>query len=157
MFSENSSRRSLNLTTWLKQPKVYGSHQLSSKYQLKVKVSLLSDLSSSPLLGSPHYLGFSLQSDNTAGLPEPQWGLRARQYKISPFTSNLYKIVVARNFPENSLLLLEADPFTENHSGELHHIRICLKGIKDDCRRFQCAVKCALQTNTVLGNFLSIK
>ena len=47
-----------------------------------------------------------------------------------PFPVNFIKIVVARNLLENSLLLLEADPFTENHSGELHHIRICLKGIK---------------------------
>ena len=73
MFSESSNRRNLNLTTWLKQPKVYGSHQLSSKYQLKVKVSVLSDLvPASPWY--PHYLGFSPLSDNfyTARLPE--WG-----------------------------------------------------------------------------------
>ena len=50
MFSGNWNRRNLNLTTWLKLPKVYGSHQLSSKYQLKVKVSVLSDLIS---LGTP--------------------------------------------------------------------------------------------------------
>ena len=78
-----------------------------------------------PLLGTPHYLGFSLQSDNTATTSAGTTDLQN-----IPFPSNFDKIVVARNFPENSLLLLEADPFTENHSGELHHIRICLKGIK---------------------------
>ena len=139
MFSESSNRRNLNLTTWLKQPKVYGSHQLSSKYQLKVKVSVLSDLvPASPW--APHYLGFSPLSDNfyTARLPE--WGHKVIfsfyltiQY-VPTFPANLYKIVVARNLPENSLLLLEADPFTENHSGDLHHIRICLKGIKDSLK-----------------------
>ena len=33
-------------------------------------------------------------------------------------------------FLGNGYYFLETDPFTETPSGELHHIRVCLKGIK---------------------------
>ena len=33
-------------------------------------------------------------------------------------------------FLGNGYYFLETDPFTETQSGELHHIRVCLKGIK---------------------------